>query len=78
MRGVVTSFRLIDVISGTTSQTVDLPVDSTTPDTAFRWDPTDQQWIYNMSTSSLAAGKTYLFRISLNDGSNIDFRFALK
>jgi hypothetical protein len=76
--GVVTSFRIVQIITGATTQNVDLPVTSTNGDTAFRFDPTDQQWIFNISTKPLAAGSTYVFRITLNDGSTIDFRITLK
>jgi hypothetical protein len=75
--GVVTSFRLIQTVSGTTVGT-DEAVDSTTPDTAFRWDSTDRQWIFNISTKPLSANVTYAYRIVLNDGSNIDFLYGLK
>lgn len=51
---------------------------STTPDTAFRWSPTDQQWIFNLGTKNLAGGKTYFYRINLNDGTAIEFSFALR
>jgi MBG domain (YGX type) len=47
---VVTSFNLVGIISGTVSATVDEAVISTTPDSSFRWDPTAQQWIFNVST----------------------------
>ena len=76
--GTVSSFRIIQTSSGTASTVVDLPVDSRTPDAAFRWDPTAQQWIFNIDTSSLSAGLTYVFRIGLADGSNIDFQFGLR
>jgi hypothetical protein len=56
----------------------DEAVVSTTPDTAFRWSATDQQWIFNMNTKPLQAGKTYVYQITLNDGSTIDFRFGLR
>jgi hypothetical protein len=75
--GVVSNFRLVQIINGTT-QDVDEAVVSTTPDAAFRWAATDQQWIFNMNTKNLAANATYLYRITLNDGSAIDFRFGLK
>jgi HYR domain len=75
--GVVTDFRLVETIAGGVS-TVNEAVTSTTPDTAFRWDPTAQQWIFNIATKSLAANTTYVYRISLDDGSAIDFHFALK
>jgi hypothetical protein len=35
------------------------------PDVAFRWDASGQQWIFNMSTSNLSSGNTYMFRINL-------------
>ena len=52
--------------------------DSTTPDTAFRWSPSDQQWIFNISTKTLSGNKNYLFRVALSDGTFIDFAFGLK
>jgi hypothetical protein len=75
--GVVSSFRLIQISNGTVSS-VDEAVDSTTPDTAFRWSPDGQQWIFNINTKSLGAGKTYVYLITLNDGSTIQFQFGLK
>ena len=75
--GVVTSFYLVGV-GAADPNTVNEPVVSTTPDTAFRWDPTDRQWVFNVSTKNLNAGSKYFFRITLNDGSVIDFAFNLK
>jgi hypothetical protein len=75
--GVVNSFSIIQVIHGTASN-VDEAATSTTPDTGFRWDPTAQQWIFNISTKPLSAGSTYVYRVVLNDSSNLDFRFGLK
>ena len=51
---------------------------STTPDTEFRWDPGDQQWIFNLSTKDLAAGATYVYSIGLADGSSIEFTFGVR
>jgi hypothetical protein len=76
--GVVTEFRLLQVTQGTTTQSVNEPVLSTTPDSVFRWDATAQQWIFNIKTKDLTVGNTYFYRISLDDGSFIDFRFGLK
>jgi hypothetical protein len=76
--GTVTSFRLVQTISGTVASTVDEAVDSTTPDTAFRWSSTDQQWIYNINTKSLKASYTYYYDITLADGTHILFHFGLK
>jgi hypothetical protein len=57
---------------------VDEPVYSTTPDTAFRWDVTSQQWIFNQSTENLTSGVVYTYRINLNDGSYIQYTFGVK
>ena len=57
---------------------VDEQVLSTTPDTQFRWDATARQWVFNLNTKNLAAGYTYVYRIHLNDGTYIQFQFALK
>lgn len=66
--GVVSQFFISGIYNGTVNQ-VDETVAATNNDTAFRWDPTAQQWIFNISTSSLSANKTYLFTILLNDGT---------
>ena len=76
--GVVSNFRQVQVVSGTVVSTVDEAVVSTTPDAAFRWSATDQQWIFNMNTKALNANKTYFYEITLNDGSKISFKFGLK
>jgi hypothetical protein len=51
---------------------------STTPDTAFRWDASSQQWIFNLNTRNLTSNKTYYYRIDLADGTSILFRFSLR
>ena len=76
--GVVTSFTLLGIIQGIVTTEVALEPVSTTPDAAFRWDPAAQQWIFNLSTKSLVAGATYIYRIGLADGSSIEFRFGLR
>jgi len=76
--GVVKSFNLVQIVSGTLTTTVDDSVDSTTPDTAFRWDPTGQQWIFNINNKSLSSNQTYFFRIDLNDGTSILFDYGLR
>ena len=74
---VVQAFNLVEIITGTTTNQVDETVDSTTPDVAFRWDPTGQQWIFNISTKPLNVHSTYVYQIKLNDGSTIMFQFGL-
>ena len=76
--GVVTSFFLTRIVSGTVTTTVDNVVDTNNPDTAFRWDPTGQQWIFNITTGNLSAGSTYIYTITLNDSSTIIFQYGLR
>jgi hypothetical protein len=57
---------------------VDEQVLSTTPDTQFRWDPAARQWVFNLNSKNLASGYTYVYRVYLNDGTYIQFQFALK
>lgn len=75
--GVVTGFVLMYAGSSSNAP-VNETVDSTTPDTVFRWSPTDQQWIFNINTKNLTAGQKYFYRVTLNDSSYIDFAFSLK
>ncbi len=74
--GVVTSFTMsgtYGVVSGVNETIV-----STTPDTAFRWDSTGQQWIFNVNTKNLQTPSTQQGVIALNDGTTITFYFGLK
>ncbi len=75
--GLVQSFRLIQIIDsdGAVSD-VDMDVDSVNHHANFRFG--NRQWIFNMDTKKLDAGNTYVYRIALNDGSTIEFRFTLK
>jgi hypothetical protein len=75
--GVVSSFTLASTKAGTLT-VVDEEIFSTTPDTAFRWSASDQQWIFNISTKTQKANTTYIYKITLNDGSSIDFQYGLK
>jgi hypothetical protein len=47
-------------------------------DTAFRWDAVEQQWIFNISTAGQAAQQTYVYTVSLDDGTTIQFRYGLR
>ena len=76
--GVIANFRLIQTVSGTVVAVVDEAVGSTTPDASFRWDSTNQLWIFNLATNSLSINMTYSYQIMLNDGSAINFKFGLK
>jgi len=74
--GVVTNFRLIKIISKGVTSNVDQTVLSTTSDNVFR--SGFQQWIFNISTKNLSTGNTYVYLVTLNDGSTIQFQFRLK
>ena len=76
--GVVTDFQLVQIIENLVPHTVTEDPSSTTPDAAFRSSPSDQQWIFKLSTKNLANGKTYVYRITLNDESTITFQFGTK
>jgi hypothetical protein len=76
---VVQSFYLVSIISGTVVTNPDEVPDSTTPDTVFRWSGgSDALWIFNINTKGLNANATYIYQITLNDGSKIQFQFGLK
>jgi hypothetical protein len=76
--GVVASFNLVQTMSGTVVATINEPVDSTTPDANFRWDSSAMQWIFNINTKLLTKNVTYFYRVTLNDGTTINFNFGLK
>jgi hypothetical protein len=76
--GVVQAFQLIAIVNGITSTAVNETVTSTTPDAAFRWDSTGKLWIFNINTKAMDLNRTYVYRITLNDGSFIDFQFGVK
>lgn len=74
--GVVTNFRLIQIISQDVVSNIDQAVESTPPHDVFR--SGHGQWIFNISTTDLATDNTYVYLITLNDGSTIQFQFSLK
>jgi hypothetical protein len=76
--GVVSSFYLTEILSGTMTTPVQDVVDTNNPDAAFRWDSTAQQWVFNITTADLVVGSTYVYTIALNDGSTITFQYGLR
>jgi hypothetical protein len=40
--------------------------------------PTSQQWIFNITSGNLTAGNTYVYAITLNDGTIINFQYGLR
>ena len=73
---IVMSFVLDHTTTGTPG--VNETVDSTTPDTAFRWSSTDQQWIFNLSTKNLTNNKVYYYKVTLVGGASFMITFGLK
>ena len=76
--GVVSQFILVAKVKDATNEPITETIDSTTPDIAFRWSATDQQWIFNLNTKNLTKDYMYYYRIVLNDGSSIYFNFKTK
>jgi hypothetical protein len=52
-------------------------VRSALPDPDFFWDPLLREWDFLLATDVLEAGTTYVYDITLTDGSHIGFRFTL-
>jgi 6-phosphogluconolactonase (cycloisomerase 2 family) len=73
--GVVTNFKLIQSITGGVSTNL-----SQGQSTGFAFNAATQNYVLNLSTSSptnLTAGTTYVYQITLNDGSSITFQFSM-
>jgi hypothetical protein len=71
-------FRLVDTPSGTVDMSVDaLPSGSSNVGSLFRFDPTSNQYIYNLSTKGYSTG-TYLLRTTIDDGTTHDLNFSIK
>jgi hypothetical protein len=76
--GTVQSFNIVEIITQTRSQAVNLPVPSRTPNSVFLFDATNQAWEFVIDNAQLAPLTTYAFRIVLSDGSRIDFRYGVR
>jgi MBG domain (YGX type) len=74
--GVVANFALVQTIAGTAA-TADQAVSNTTANAGFQFDPSALEWVLNLSTKNQAAGFTYVYLITLNDGTTIPFQFGL-
>jgi len=53
-------------------------VGSANTDNLYRYDPTAQQYIYNLSVSSLQSNSLYLIRTILDDGTTHDVTIGIK
>jgi hypothetical protein len=77
--GLVTSFRLV---RSTTAAGVvvaaDAPVPTLFGPSAIVWSPLTQSWLTLIDTRRIARRATHDFRITLNDGSTIDFTFFVR
>ncbi len=66
------------------NQVIGTPVDDVSSagnantDDLFRYDPQSNQYIYNLGTSILRAGKSYLLRTVLDDGSTYDVVISIR
>jgi hypothetical protein len=67
---------MLSAVRGTVGSDVE-PAINASPDVAFRWDASGQQWIFNMATTNLEASTTYVFRVNLGTGG-IQFKVAVK
>ncbi len=74
---VVSAFRLVGIKTGSTLKAVDQAVASATKFTTFQWDTLLSDWFFVINTSVLAKGCSYFYRITLNDGSTINFTFGI-
>ncbi|MBI5118463.1 PxKF domain-containing protein, partial [Candidatus Poribacteria bacterium] len=70
-------FKVTNVVTGTVTEVETVPVGEANTGNLFRYDPVEQQYIYNWSTKGLTAG-TYQLRISLNDATTYNANLSLK
>ncbi|HEY3771306.1 MAG TPA: MBG domain-containing protein [Candidatus Angelobacter sp.] len=74
--GVVTNFRLLQKITGGVTTTLNQG-----QNTGFAFSTAAQDWAITLNTTTptnLAAGSTYVYQITLNDGTTINFQFSMK
>jgi trimeric autotransporter adhesin len=78
--GVVKNFFVYQTKSGTVASVDETNITSTNS-LYWNFDPTGQQWIFNIGTKTGAVSSpntTYYLEIDLNDGSSILFQFGLR
>jgi len=78
--GVVANFFVYQTKAGTVTNVDETNITSTNS-LYWNFDPTGQQWIFNIGTKTGAVSSpntTYWLEIDLNDGSKIQFLFGLK
>ncbi len=71
-------FFVLSTPTGTVDESVNTTASgSSNTGTLFRFDPTSNQYIYNLNTSGYATGM-YLLRTTINDGTTHDVQFSVK
>jgi len=71
-------FQVLNTPTGTVDMTVDTVASgSSNTGTLFRFDPTSNQYIYNLNTQGFVSG-TYLLRTTLNDGTTHDVQISIR
>lgn len=71
-------FEILNTPTGTVDESIDtMASGNSNSGTLFRFDPTSNQYIYNLSTAGYATG-TYLLRTIISDGSTHDVQFSIK
>jgi hypothetical protein len=70
-------FKVTNVVTGTVTEVETVPIGEANTGNLFRYDPVEQQYIYNWSTKGLTAG-TYQLRISLDDATTYNANLSLK
>ncbi|MBI5117301.1 PxKF domain-containing protein, partial [Candidatus Poribacteria bacterium] len=70
-------FKITDTVTGTVLEVETVPVGEANTGNLFRYDPVEQQYIYNWSTQGLTQG-TYKLRITLDDGTIHDTNLSLE
>ena len=76
--GVVSTFREVQKIKNGIVQEVNVDVPAVVPPPVFRWSQILRAWVFVIDTRRLADETTHVFRITLADGTAIDFRFSLR
>jgi hypothetical protein len=72
---MVSSFELLQRITAGKTSTINQP-----QATGFNFNTGTQAWSINLSTSTptnLAVGSTYVYQLTLNDGTTINFQFSM-
>ncbi|MBI4832925.1 MAG: PxKF domain-containing protein, partial [Candidatus Lindowbacteria bacterium] len=70
-------FKITSSVTGTVTEVETVPLSEANTGNLFRYDPDEQQYIYNWSTRDLGPG-TYKLRVNLDDGAIHEALLSLK